>query len=338
MPRPALSVLLPFRNAESTLASCLESIRVQGLTDYELLAVDDHSTDGSLPLVMACARTDPRIRIIRPPTRGLVPALNEGLNAARSELIARMDADDLMHRERLERQHSYLRGHPEISVLGTRVEVISDGPVLAGLREYVRWQNLCVSPDEIAADIYLESPFAHPSVMFRRDSILRAGGYLQGAFPEDYELWLRLLGRGEQMAKLPQVLLHWRDRQDRVSRTDPRCSRPSFDRLRASYLARDPRLSEYRRDLVVWGAGRKTRRRVSRLLREGFDPVAWIDIDPHKLGKRIGSAPVVPPEWLNREPKPLVLCYVARHGARALIEERLNAMGYRKGTDYLQVG
>jgi hypothetical protein len=175
--------------------------------------------------------------------------------------------------------------------------------------------------------------------MYRRRHILSAGGYRHGMFPEDYDLWLRLHRQGMQMAKLPRVLLQWRDRPQRVTRVDPRCSRQAFDRLRSAALARDPRLrSRQHRELVVWGAGRKTRQRVALLLEHGYRPNAWVDIDPRKIGNTIEGAPVVAPEWLQREPKPLVLCYVARHGARELIEQELNRYGYCKGKDFLQVG
>lgn len=338
MEKPALSVLLPFRDAADTLSDCLDSIRNQTLADFELLAVDDHSTDASAAMVTACAREDPRIRLLRAPAHGLVAALNLGLQSASTALIARMDADDLMHPERLELQYDYLQSHREIAVLGTRVEAFSDRPILSGLSEYIRWQNGCVSPQQIADDIYLESPLAHPSVMFRRQQIIAVGGYREGMFPEDYDLWLRLHRQGAPMAKLPRVLLQWRDWPQRFTRVNPRCSRRAFDRLRAEALALDPRLNRKDRELAVWGAGRKTRRRVDMLLEHGFRPRVWVDIDPRKIGNKIDDAPVVAPDWLQREPKPLVLCYVARHGARELIERKLYGYGYRKGRDFLQVG
>jgi len=303
-----------------------------------LLAVNDHSTDDSVAIVTARARVDRRIRLLHNPRHGLVAALNHGLNVAQAELIARMDADDLMHPERLALQFEHLRCHDEITVLGTRVELISETPITAGLKEYLRWQNQCVSSEQISDDIYLETPFAHPSVTFRRRAIHSAGGYRDGAFPEDYELWLRLHRLGERMVKLPRVLLQWRDWPRRTSRVDPRCSRDAFDRLRAEYMASDPRLNSGERDLAIWGAGRKTRRRVDPLLEHGFRPNVWVDIDPRKIGNRIDGVPVVAPQWLQREPKPFVLCYVATHGARELIEYELHRYGYRKGKDYLQVG
>jgi len=338
MDQSSVSVLLPFRNAADTLPDCLDSIRSQTLLDFELLAVNDHSRDDSTAIVAAHARRDPRIRLLHARDHGLVAALNHGLHAAKTPLIARMDADDIMHPRRLELQYDYLQSHREITVLGTQVEAFSDQPILSGLSEYIRWQNGCVSPRQIADDIYLEAPLAHPSVMFRRHRIMAVGGYREGMFPEDYDLWLRLHRQGALMAKLPQVLLQWRDWPQRFTRTNPRCARQAFDRLRAKALARDPRLRYRERELVIWGAGRKTRLRAAMLLERGFHPVAWVDIDPRKIGNRLNGVPVVAPRWLKRDPKPLVLCYVANHGARELVERELRSYGYLKGQDFLQVG
>lgn len=136
----------------------------------------------------------------------------------------------------------------------------------------------------------------------RREVLQRIGGYQDGPFSEDYQLWLRLHRAGFGMAKLPQVLLH------------------------------QPR------DLAVWGAGRKTRGRVRHLIDRGVTPGAWIDIDPRKIGGKLLGAPVHPPEWLDREPRPFVLVYVNNRGARELIDAALAHMGYRRGADYLHVG
>ena len=123
----------------------------------------------------------------------------------------------------------------------------------------------------------------------------------------------------------------------RTSRTDPRYSRRAFDAIRARYLAADRRLRR-ERPLAIWGAGRRTRRRADHLLRHGFEPEAWIDVDPGKIGRRIHGVSVVAPDWLDREPKPFVLSYVANHGARERISACLHRMGYRRGEDYLVVG
>lgn len=174
------------------------------------------------------------------------------------------------------------------------------------------------------------------SVMMRRDRVLALGGYRGGDYPEDYDLWLRMVRAGYRLHKLPQVLLDWREGSGRASRVDARYRRLAFEHLKAVHLARDPRLHAGR-PLVIWGAGRRSRRRAALLLVHGFSPVAWVDIDPRKIGSRLSGVPVVPPQWLDRHPRPLVLSYVGNHGARDRIRAELERMGYVRGRDFLAV-
>jgi glycosyltransferase involved in cell wall biosynthesis len=335
---PAVSVVLPFRNEAAYLSDCLLSIQAQTLSEWELLAIDDGSGDDSAAIVQSFAAGDPRVRLLRPGRVGLVAALNLGIAQARAPLLARMDADDLMQPDRLRAQHDHLRADPGLALAATQVEPFPAEEVRGGYLEYVRWQNGVLTPEQVAAEIYVESPFAHPSVMARTEILRAAGGYTDGPFPEDYELWLRLHAAGHRMGKVPRVLLRWRERGGRTSRVDPRYARDAFDRLRAGFLARDPRLTAGR-DVVAWGAGRPSRQRARLAMECGIRPVAWIDIDPRKIGQRVWGLPVHPPEWLaGRGPRPFILVYVNRHGVRELIAARLGGMGYRAGEDWLGVG
>lgn len=336
MPAPLLSILLPVRDAAPTLPDCIDSILGQDLEHFELLAVNDASTDGSESMLRRRAASDRRIRIIDSRGMGIVAALNTGLEQARAEIVVRMDADDLMCPGRLAAQHEHLRGDASLTLSATRVRLFPEETLGAGYREYLRWQNAVLTPADVANQIYVEAPFAHPAVAFRKDVVQALGGYRHGPFPEDYELWLRLFRHGCRMAKLPEVLLDWRDSGGRLSRTDPRYSRDAFDALRAEHLALDPRLRGRR--LVIWGAGRRTRRRAELLLRKGFAPEAWIDIDPRKIGNRVRGIPVHPPDALDVRDRPLVLVYVTNHGARDLIAGHLDELGYVAGRDYLTVG
>ncbi len=335
---PLVSILLPFRNCESTLNECLASIQGQSLNNFELIAVNDHSSDQSVATIQQFARNDPRIHILDNPGSGLVAALNHGLQQSSSSLIARMDGDDIMLPQRLQLQYEFMLQHQEITVLGTFATLFPHKIIQAGFREYMRWQNSCLTPQDIADEIYIESPLVHPSVVFRRDPVIQLGGYRDGLFPEDYDLWLRIHHAGMQMGKLPQKLLEWRDHPERTSRVDQRYSRQAFNSLRASYLAREPRLLRHRDNFVIWGAGRKTRRRCQHLLDHGLTPKAWVDIDPNKIGNRLKGVPVVAPEWLQSQQMPFVLGYVANHGAREDIATQLQQMGYRRGSNYLMVG
>lgn len=334
---PAVSIVLPFRDEAAYLPGCLASIRAQTLDDWELLAVDDGSMDASAALVRAAAEEDERIRLLQPGRVGLVAALNRGIAEARAPLVARMDADDVMDADRLRAQAAWMDAHPEIGLAATQVELFPAEAVQGGYAEYVRWQNAVLTPATVADEIYVESPFAHPTVMVRREVLGRVGGYAEGPFPEDYELWLRMHAAGVRMGKVPRVLLRWRERPARTSRTDPRYARAAFDRLRARFLAEDARVRGGR-EVVVWGAGRRTRLRARLLMDAGIRPSAWIDVAPGKIGHRVWGLPVHPPAWLDRAPRPFVLVYVAAHGARDLIAAALAEMGYARGADFLAVG
>lgn len=331
-----VAVLMPFYNAAATLPETLDSIQAQSLEDFTLIAVDDGSSDDSAAIIRARMRSDPRIRLLQPGRQGVVGAMNSALAHCRSPLAARMDADDIMAPERLAQQMAFLQENPDITLVGSRVRLFPAEQIREGFREYIRWQNSCLTPQQIADNIFIELPIAHPSVMFRREAILAAGGYREGDFPEDYELLLRLHRLGHRMAKLEQVLLHWRDSGTRLTRVDRRYRREAFDRIRARYLAQDRRLQQ--RPLAFWGAGRNTRKRVAHLLEHGYRPSVWIDIDPRKIGNVIAGARVVAPGWLERTEKPFVLSYVSNHGARERIARELQTMGYREGRDYLMVG
>ena len=336
----AVSVVMPLRNGAEHLSECLQSIRAQSLDDFEVLVIDDGSVDAGPALVQQFSRDDARIHLLRQPGRGIVAALNYGMRHARGELVARMDADDIMHPQRLELQLEQMCARPDLTLLACRVEAFPECATGTGMREYLRWQNSCVSERKLFEQIYVESVFTHPSVMFRRNRILALGGYRQGTFPEDYDLWLRIAAAGDSMHKLDRVLLAWRQHTNSLSRTDERYARDAFDTLRARYLSADPRLYEPR-DLVIWGAGRRTRQRCQKLLAYGHRISAWIDIDPRKIGQRIAGVPVHSPDWLEPSSlvhRPFVLVYVANHGARDHIAAHLLTMGYQAGSDFLMVG
>jgi glycosyltransferase involved in cell wall biosynthesis len=300
--------------------------------------INDHSSDESEQIVAKYRKWDRRLNALTSSQTGLVAALNFGLQTAKGKFIARMDADDRMHPERLRQQVDALETNTSWSLVACQVRLFPEQDIQAGYQEYIRWQNQCLTPTDIDADIYMESPFVHPSVTYRRSDILKLGGYREGNFAEDYDLWLRMHQAGLGMAKLPKILLEWRDSPRRLSRIDPRCSERAFSELRAHYLAMDRRLTN-QRPLVMWGAGRKTRKRCRPILEKGFTPIAWIDIDPKKIGHKVQGIPVVEPDWLlQRQPRPLVLVYVRNHGAREKIHSFLAQAGYQHGRDFLFIG
>lgn len=218
MGAPRVSVLLPVRNGLPFLPDAMASILSQTCRDFELLVVNDGSSDGSDEAVRATG--DPRVRLLAAPGRGLARALNIGLAEARGQYVARHDADDLSHPERLERQLAFLDAHGDVDVLASRVAFIdADGaPVRSAWTEAVQDQwDRALTPDAIARLMPRTCCVVHGSVMARRDALGAVGGYSeQLGVAQDYDLWLRMLPR-HRFARLPEPLYTFRIHSDQVS-------------------------------------------------------------------------------------------------------------------------
>ena len=235
---PAISVLLPVRNARPFLASTLRSLARQTLARFEVIAVDDGSTDGSGEVLERCARRDSRFVVVRGPHEGLPATLNAALARARAPVVARMDADDLVHARRLELQLCYLARHPEAAAVGSRVRLFPAGSYGAGMERWVTWHNALLSHEDMAREILIDSPLVHGTAAIRRNWLERIGGWTSQPWPEDLDLWIRMLEAGARLAKLPDVLYAWRQHPHSATRQDARYRRRMFDALKLDALTR----------------------------------------------------------------------------------------------------
>ncbi len=332
MNRPRVSVLLPARDAADTLSPCLRSIARQTLPDFECIVVDDGSRDATAEQVADVARQDPRFRLVASPRRGLVHALQTGLAECRGDYVARMDADDVMHRARLARQVVRLDAEPGLSGVGTRVRLFPSGAVRDGMRRYRGWLDGVLSPEDVAREAFVECPIVHPTLCLRRE-VAQTLGYRDLGWPEDYDLILRLLAAGHALAVLPERLLLWREHEGRLSRTHASYAQPRFVACKAAFLA-EGFLGEAD-DYVLWGhgdTGRALRRALAAL---GKRPTHIVELHPGRLGQRIHGAPVVPPDALRALRPPRILVSVAGEKPRGEIRDALAAMGFDEGRHYL---
>ena len=224
---PPVTVLMPVYNATQYLRASVQSILSQSFADFEFVAVDDGSTDGSLAILREFEARDSRVRIISRPNTGIVGALNDGISAARGELIARMDSDDLSATDRLEKQVAFLRANPDHVLVGSQVVLIDpEGATLCPKRdteyshERIDWAHL-----------HHRWPLVHPTVMMRRDAVKAVGGYRDKyQWLEDLDLFLRLAEIG-RLASLHDVLLHYRLHPGSVCHTreaDQQAIRPAL--------------------------------------------------------------------------------------------------------------
>ena len=315
MQRPKVSVILPAYNTETTVARAINSIREQTFPDWELIIADDGSTDQTAEIAAQAARDDRRIRLHRCLHRGLVPTLNEAIELARGPFLAR---------------------NPQVSLVASQVRFGGDRSSAPGYAQYVDWTNTVLSAEEISMSRFIESPIAHPSVMYRREALAQSGGYRDTDWPEDYELWLRWLEAGMRFEKLNQSLITWNDSTDRLSRIHPRYRTEAFYACKCHYLARwITRKNESDRQVMLWGAGRITRKRFERLEATDVSLAGYIDINPRKIGLKIGGRPVYGVSEIPEDRSWFIIAGVGNRGAREEIRRELEHRGYREGTDYV---
>ena len=326
---PSISVLMPVRDARETVEAAIASVQAQTIADWELVIVDDGSQDGTLELLRKIAASEPRIVLIEQEPKGIAEALTRGLASCRGEFVTRMDADDGMSVRRLVLQSTFLAANRDFGLVSCRVRF---GGSEAGYAAHVDWINSLTSPDEMSLRRFVEAPVAHPSVMFRHALIETHGGYRDGAFPEDYELWLRWLEAGVRFGKVDAELLTWNDPPQRLSRTDTRYSVEAFYAMKCLYLKNWLETHANGRELWLWGAGRITRRRFDSLPVTGF-----IDVDTAKRGVHHDGRIVRLADDLPERETSFILAGVGARGAREAIHAHLVQRGWMEGRDFLLV-
>jgi glycosyltransferase involved in cell wall biosynthesis len=330
--RPRVSILLPAWNAAATLPACLASIRRQTETRWECVLVDDGSHDATPALAHRAAADDPRFVVVATEHRGLVPALAAGLARCRAPVTARMDADDVMHRDRLAAQLAALDARPDLAGVGCHVRLFPRAGLTDGARAYERWLAAIDSAERVRAEAFVECPIVHPTLAIRTP-VLRDAGYRAPGWPEDYDLVLRLLARGHRLGVVPRRLLGWRDGPGRLTRTGAAYALERFTVCKAAFLAAGflARTDAY----LLWGYGHTGRALRRALAAHGKRPSHVVELHPGRLGQRIHGAPVVPPDALPGLPRGPLVVSVAGAGPRALIRAALAAMGRVETHDYV---
>lgn len=326
---PRVSILLPVRDAAATLEPCLRSISRQREADFECVVVDDGSRDDSRARAHEAARRDPRIRLVERSRRGLVPALEEGLAECRGALVARMDADDWMHRDRLRLQREALDADPTLAGVGCHVRIFPRAGLAEGMRAYEAWLASLRGPEDVARDAFIECPLAHPTWMVRREH-LEALPYRDRGWPEDQDWILRAHRRGLRLGVVPRRLLGWR--RGGLSERDPRYGIDRFVACKAHHLARSFLASHA--CYVLWGYGRTGRALREALAEQGRRPSHIVELHPGRLGQTIHGAKVVAPEALSEIGGPIVVS-VAGAEPRAQIRHALARLGRHEGADFV---
>jgi glycosyltransferase involved in cell wall biosynthesis len=338
-----ISVVLPVYNADFNLVACLESILNQSTTNFEIIVIDDGSTDSSNEIISLLAGRDSRLKVFSfPENRGIVLALNYGLKQCRGKWVARMDADDLMVPRRLECQLEHAVDRPEVDIWGSRIELFSfQGTLSQGQIRYQDWSNALLTDHQIKSNIYAESPIMHPTFFLKRDFYEKVGGYRDHPWAEDYDFLLNADHRQAVFAKLPDVLLKKGDHPLRLAKTDLRCKRKAMFQAKAHYFFLNDSIWQGRK-IMIMGSGSAGRLTFKSLQERGIPIQGFVDNIEGDPNRRILGIPAITlrenssNQFFSEFGDCLFLLCIGHEGGRQFAEQLFDQQGIKAGRDYFR--
>lgn len=313
-----ISILLPVYNATPYLAECLDSILAQSETQWELLAVNDFSADGSWQLLEEYAAKDRRVKIFQNREKGIIPALQLAFEKSEGVLITRMDADDRMAIDKLAFLKAALLRKGKGYLATNLVEYFSEHPLGEGYKKYAVWLNQLTLAERNFEEIYKECVIPSPSWMIYRTDLQACGAFTSNRYPEDYDLCFRWYAKQIKVIGVPEVLHFWRDHSTRASRNDPTYADNRFLDLKMDYFLKLDHQED--KNLVLWGAGKKGKV-IAKSLAAQQIPIRWICNQESKWGHFIHGVKLESTQNLNNIPNPQIIVAVANAEAQQEIRK-----------------
>lgn len=284
MQKPFVSILTPFKNTAHYLSECIESIQNQTYSNWELIIVDDSSTDKSFELVNNYAKNDPRIKLFKNSGSGIIEALQFAFKHSKGDYITRMDSDDIMNPNKLEIMLKNLQTHGKHHVAVGLVKYFSSVGINDGYAKYEVWLNNLTKKGANYSEIYKECVIPSPCWMIHRDDLITCDAFNPNDYPEDYDLTFRFYKHCFKCIPCDTVLHLWRDYSSRTSRTHKHYAANHFIDLKLRYFLELHYDSS--RPLAIWGAGTKGKV-IAKFLIDKNIPFEWICDNPKKIGKHI---------------------------------------------------
>ncbi|MEH6536042.1 MAG: glycosyltransferase family 2 protein [Psychroserpens sp.] len=331
MQKPLISILTPFQNTAQYLPECIESIINQSYPHWELLIVDDHSTDKSHDIVLAFADKDKRIKLLKNTGTGIIDALRLAFSKSQGNYITRMDSDDIMHSEKLEVMLKDLQTHGKQHIALGLVKYFNANGIGDGYAKYESWLNGLTRKGQNYSEIYKECVIPSPCWMLHRDDFLACGAFTPNRYPEDYDLTFRFYTKNMKCIPSQNLLHYWRDYSTRASRTHEHYAENHFLELKVDYfleLNYNPL-----RPLTIWGAGKKGKK-VAQLLKRKQVPFIWICDNPKKIGKHIYDELLFSFEHLEAIEQPQSIVTVANHESQEEIKAYFISQQMSSMVDY----
>ncbi len=330
--QPLVSIVMAVKDTAPYLRECIDSIIAQTYSNWELIAVNDHSTDDTPKILENYAQQDSRIRVFHSDRPKLIPTLQVAYAQVKGILINRMDSDDNMPNDKIEtlvtEWHKYGKG---TVIAGGTEHFVDEGVVGDGFLKYEQWLNEVARTSTHYQEIYKECVIPSHCWIIHKDDLDAADAFNPLIYPEDYDLCFRFYQLGLQIIGIDKILHHWRDRSNRISRTwDEYKDNRYFDlKLRFFYkLDRD-----YTRPLVLWGAG-KNGKDMAKLLQSKGDTFQWMCDNERKIGKDIYDVRLEHFETIPTLNRPQIMIVVSSPEGKKEIKALLLSWGKVPVTDY----
>ena len=331
MHKELISILVPFKNTSLFLTECLESIFNQTYSNWELIIVDDNSTDNSLSIVRSYAENDSRIKLFKNKGSGIIDALQLAYSKSKGALITRMDSDDIMVPTKLEVLRNNLIKFGSGHVAVGQVKYFSETGISDGYDKYELWLNALTSTGSNYSEIYKECVIPSPCWMLYKTDLIACGAFEVDRYPEDYDLTFRFYEHRFKCIPCQETLHFWRDYPSRTSRTHEHYAQNYFLDIKLRYFLK---LNyEHDRPLTIWGAGFKGKTIAKKLIENEIE-FHWICDNPNKIGKSIYGQQLLPFRNLSELKSPQSIITVANSEAQNEIINHLQNWQMRPMVDY----
>lgn len=264
---------MPAKNAEKWINATIDSILNQSHTDWELICIDDYSTDSTFEILKQLAVNKSQIKVLKNQGSGIIPAMQLGINNATGDFISRMDADDIMPRGRLEQMVEKLNTSPNKSIVTGKVQYFSDEEISEGYLNYQSWLNERVDNADHWNHIYRECIIASPNWLTRKADLINDRIFNQLEYPEDYSMCFLWKQNDYQVQSIPYTTLEWREHPERTSRNSSTYDQESFFNLKINWF----NINHKEGSIAVLGAGKKGKLVINKL-KEFKREIKWYDL------------------------------------------------------------
>lgn len=331
MVNPLVSIVIPFKDVDEYFKECLNSIQNQTYKNWEVIAINDNSSDNSLAIANTFATKDARFKIYSNDESGIITALRKAYQHSKGEYITRMDADDHMTKDRIETMVTSLiqkgKGHLAVG----KVKYFSEKGVNDGYDRYEKWLNKLTASGDNFKEIYKECVIPSPCWMVHRADFEACDAFNPDRYPEDYDLAFRFYEKGLQCIPCTTTLHYWRDYDHRTSRTSEHYAQNYFLDIKLYYFLKLELQPTHK--LVVWGAGKKGKTIASSLVEKDI-PFLWVCDNQKKIGKDIYGVKLLHYSALKNLEHSKTIITVANEEEQVQIKSFFQKLNLKPAIDY----